>query len=214
MLVFYFITGIRGYYFLNFWKMSPVFYWILHVGWQFVSEGPVHISDSVSAHQSMCGTERKNYWREVNGTQGMLTWGSAWEFGGGRTQQQGSASHRFSGASFLYRISGYVDLLVDEALVIWLNASKFNGQWLYIKPGLVSCIQHANKPRSTAKQSQYLTPPTNTYCLGTNCEPRLRTGVHCIWRGFLSKLFSSLMTETNMVLGTLVYPPSNTWRGC
>jgi hypothetical protein len=162
----------------------------------------------------MCGTERKDYWREVHGTQETLAWGSAWEVGGGRTQQQVSTSHLFSGASVLYRISGYVDHLSDEALVIGLNTSRFSGQWLYIKPGLVSCIQRVNKSRSTANQSQYLIPPANTHCLGTNCEPRLRTGVYCIHRGLTSKLFSSLMTGTNMVLRTLVYPPSNTWRGC
>jgi hypothetical protein len=67
------------------------------------------------------------------------TWRSAWEVGGGRTQQQGSTSHRFSGASVLYRMSGYVELLVGEALVIRLNTSKFSGQCLYIRLGLVSC---------------------------------------------------------------------------
>lgn len=162
----------------------------------------------------MCGTERRAYWREVHGTQEILTWGSAWEVGGGRTQQQGSTSHLFSGASVLYRISGYVDRLVDEALVMRLNTSRFSWQWLYIKPDLVSCIQRVNKSRSTAKQSQYLIPPTNTHFLGTNCEPRLQIGVYCIRRSLTSKLFSSLMTGTKMFLRTLVYPPSNTWRGC
>jgi hypothetical protein len=57
----------------------------------------------------------------------------------------------FSGTSLLGRISGYMDRLLGEALVIRLNRDSFKRQWLHIKPSLVSSNQHFNKLRSRTK---------------------------------------------------------------
>ena len=119
-------------------------------------------------------------------------------------EHSNTTAHRmnFSGALWSIRILGPS---CRRSTCIRLNTNGFNGQRLHIKPGLAACIQRVNKSRSTAKQSQYFTPPTNTHCLGTDCEQRLRGGVYCIQRGLTPTLFSSLTTGMNMVLRTLVY---------